>query len=90
MERVPTFTAQQLTSIAKILADTYSGLTGSEIAHVLLDCRMPDVSPGMTKWKRLYNAFAEIQNTQRVGNHVLMFVNRAMDPVQYTGDPDAF
>jgi len=44
----------------------------------------------MTKWKRLFNAFVEWQNEKRVGNHVLMFINRAMNPVQYTADQDLF
>jgi hypothetical protein len=38
MERVPTFDAQHLTSIAKILADTDEGLTGSQIRYLLQDC----------------------------------------------------
>jgi hypothetical protein len=89
-ERVDVFDAQQLTSIAKILADTTSGLTGSQIEHILQDCRMPDASPDMTKWKRLYNAFVACQNEHQAGNHVVMFITRAMNPVQYTGSRDAF
>ena len=44
----------------------------------------------MTKWKRLFNAFVECQNEREYGNHVLMFVNRAMDPVNYTDSPEVF
>jgi uncharacterized protein (TIGR02391 family) len=44
----------------------------------------------MTKWKRLYNAFAEMQNQRDFGNHVVLFINRTMSPVQYTGDPGRF
>jgi hypothetical protein len=44
----------------------------------------------MTKWKRLYNAFVEFQNHRQFGNHVIVFINRAMNPVQYTGTPQAF
>lgn len=90
MERVVPFNTQQLTAIAKILADTARGLTGSEIEYFLKDCRIPDVTPDMTKWKRLFNAFLEFQNKKEVGNHVLMFVNRAMNPVQYTARPEMF
>jgi uncharacterized protein (TIGR02391 family) len=89
-ERVNPFDTQQLTSIAKILADTTTGLTGSQIGHVLRDCRMPDVSPDITKWQRLYNAFVGCQNEHQAGNHVVMFITRAMNPVQYTGSRDAF
>lgn len=90
MERLPCFDAQQLTSIAKILADTRDGLTGSEIGYILQSCRIPDTAAGMTKWKRLFNAFGEIQNEKQVGNHIVMFINRAMNPVQYTGSPGVF
>jgi uncharacterized protein (TIGR02391 family) len=90
MEKVPPFGAQHLTSIAKILADTESGLTGSQIGYLLQDCKIPDVSPTMTKWKRLFNAFVGFQNQRRFGNHVVVFISRAMNPVQYTSRPDVF
>lgn len=90
MEHVPPFNPQQLTSISKILADTHDGLTGSQIQYLLQDCRIPDVNPEMTKWKRLFNAFIEYQNKRKFGNHVVMFINRAMNPVQYTGSPSDF
>jgi uncharacterized protein (TIGR02391 family) len=90
MEHVPPFNSQQLTSISKILANTYDGLTGSQIRYLLQDCRIPDVDPAMTKWKRLFNAFVEYQNKRKFGNHVVMFIIRAMNPVQYTGSPSDF
>lgn len=90
MERVPNFNSQQLEAIARILADTASGLTGSQIGHILEECRVPDVNPDITKWKRLFNAFVECQNRRQCGNHVLMFINRAMDPVTYTATPEVF
>lgn len=90
MERVAPFDAQQLTAIAKILADTENGLTGTEIGYLLGDCRIADVSHDMTKWKRLFNAFTAYQNEKQFGNHVVVFMNRAMNPVQYTKRPDVF
>lgn len=90
MERVPPFNAQQLTSIAKVLGNTRAGLTGSEIEYLLRDCRIPDVNPEMTKWKRLFNAFVEFQNKRQLGNGVLMFINRAMNPALYTSLPGVF
>ncbi len=90
MDRVPPFDAQQLTSIAKILADTHTGLTGAQIGYLLQDCRIPDVASDMTKWKRLFNAFVEFQNQRKFGNHVVVFINRAMNPVQYSGSPSGF
>jgi uncharacterized protein (TIGR02391 family) len=90
MERVPIFDAQHLTSIAKILADTDDGLTGSQIGYLLRDCEIPDVCSDQTKWKRLFNAFVEFQNRRQFGNHVVVFVNKAMNPVQYTSSPQVF
>ena len=49
-----------------------------------------DTSPGMTKWKRLLNALAGAQNRHQVGNHLIMFINRAMNPVNYARDPGTF
>ena len=34
----------------------------------------------MTKWKRLFNALAAAQNQHRLGNHLILLINRAMDP----------
>jgi uncharacterized protein (TIGR02391 family) len=90
MQRVPTFDAQHLASIAKILADTDDGLKGSQIEYLLKDCKIPDVSPSSTKWKRLFNAFVEFQNERQFGNHVVVFINKAMNPVQYTSAPEVF
>jgi hypothetical protein len=90
MDRIPPFNPQQLTAISKVLGDTAKGLTGSEISYFLIDCKIPDVSPDMTKWKRLFNAFVEWQNEKQVGNHIVMFINRVMNPVQYTARNDLF
>ena len=88
--RVPPLDGQQLEAISKVLADTDTGLTGSQIGHLLEECAIPDVSPGTTKWKRLYNAFVEFQNQQMVGNHVVKFINKAMSPVSYADQPEVF
>lgn len=90
MEKVPPFDFQHLTSIAKILADTDEGLTGSEIGYLLQSCQIPDPDPALTKWKRLFNAFVALQNQRNFGNHVVVFMNRAMNPVQYTANPHTF
>jgi uncharacterized protein (TIGR02391 family) len=90
MARIPPFNGQQLEAIARILADTTSGLTGSQIGHILAECRAADPTPEMTKWKRLYNAFLEHQQANGYGNLVLRFITRAMNPVNYTGRPGAF
>lgn len=90
MNRIPAFSAQHLEAACKVLADTERGLSGSEIGYLLQDCRVEDVSPEMTKWKRLFNALAKAQNTHQVGNHLLMFISRALNPVSYAREKGKF
>lgn len=90
MEHVPPFNAQQLTAIAKALGDTSDGLTGSQIEYLLAQSKIPDTHPTLTKWQRLFNAFAAFQNKREFGNHVVVFIKHAMSPVQFTADPARF
>lgn len=90
MERIQPFNAQKLEAACRVIADTERGLTGSEIEYLLQDCKLTDVSPSMTKWKRLFNALVEAQNKYMVGNHLIMFINRTLDPVKYARDKDKF
>ncbi len=90
MEKIQLFRAEDLQSICKILADTSKGLTGSEIEYWLKNGNIPDVSPGATKWKRLYDAFVEFQNKHQFGNHVVKFIIHVMNPVLYTDKPFVF
>ncbi len=90
MNRIPPFDAQHLEAACRILAETANGLTGSEIGYLLQDCRVEDVAPEMTKWKRLFNAMVNVQNKHQVGNHLIMFINRAMNPVSYSRNKESF
>lgn len=65
-KQIPPFSSQHLEGISKALGDTTDGLKGSEIVHLLRDCDMPDPAPAITKWQRLYNAFAEDQNRAQI------------------------
>ncbi len=86
MERINPFSSQHLEAACKVLADTQKGLTGSQIGRLLQEIKIIDTSPEMTKWKRLFNALAEAQNKYQVGNHLIMFINRAMNPVNYANN----
>ncbi len=90
MDRIPPFSPQNLEAIAKVLADTTGGLKGDQIGYLLADMRLDDPSQGMTKWKRLFNALAAAQNKHGVGNHTIMFINRAMAPVNFARDHQTF
>ncbi len=87
---VPPFDAQRMEAICRVLADTDTGLTGSQIGYLLQNCSVGDPTPTMTKWKRLFNAFVEFQNTHGVGNHILVFITKAMNPASYTDEPQVF
>lgn len=82
------FTSGQLEALCKALADTNTGLTGTEIGHALMSVRVADVDPTATKWKRLYNAFVARQNRDGHGDRVLAFIHAALDPARYAGRRD--
>ena len=90
MDRIPCFSASSLEAACKVLGETTTGLTGPEIGHILADMGIADPDPTNTKWKRLFNALAMAQNKHQVGNHLIMFTNRAMAPVRYVSCPDLF
>ena len=90
MERIAPFDSQHLEAACRVLADTNRGLTGSQIEHLLQEIRVVDVSPDITKWKRVFNALAGAQNKHQLGNHLIMLINRAMNPVSYARDKAGF
>ena len=90
MDCIPPFNAAELEAACKVLADTSNGLSGSEIAYLLLDINAEDTDPSLTKWKRLFNALAHQQNKHKVGNHLFMFITRALNPVRYANQTELF
>lgn len=84
------FTQPTLEGISKILGNTNSGLTRSEIQHLLAQSRITDVSPTLTKWRRLYDAFAVYQNENQCSNHILNFIAFALAPAKYVDCPEVF
>ena len=62
---LPNLTQPQIEQIAQIFGNTdgeLKGLKGFEIGQCLAQCRIPDPDSGITKWKRLYNAFCAVIN----------------------------
>ena len=84
------FSQSQLEAIAAALADTTEGLTGSEIGHLLMTCRMSDPSPSPTKRHRLYNAFVDSQNSRQDRSAVLAFIRNAVKPERYARCTERF
>jgi uncharacterized protein (TIGR02391 family) len=83
------FTQDQLEAIAGALGDTDAGLTGAEIQHLLASSKMADPGP-ITKRVRIYNAFAESQNTKKNRKNVLEFIRLAMKPARYSRQPERY
>lgn len=79
------FSSAELEALCRVVGDTESGLTGAEIAQCLGQARVADVDPGATKWRRLFNALAEAQNTAQAATPVLTFVHHALAPARFAG-----
>lgn len=87
---LPILTPNQIEQIARIMGDTENGFTGSEIGHHLAQCRIPDTDPGLTKWKRLFNAFCVAVNGKNTTNAVYHFIQHCMEPSQGLDNPDRY
>lgn len=83
------FSQDQLGAIADALGDTAEGLTGPEIENLLALCKIADPGP-MTKRIRIYNAFAECQNTKRNRTNILECIRLAMKPARYSREPHRY
>tara|TARA_R110000868_G_scaffold411317_2_gene703076 strand:+ start:5 stop:817 length:813 start_codon:yes stop_codon:yes gene_type:complete len=86
----PPISSEILENICRVIANTDTGLTGTEIGRILAESMIKDTDPSLTKWKRLFNAFANYQNTHRCSNNILTFLSRAMKPVRYVDNPEVF
>lgn len=87
---MPKLTPNQIEQIAHIMGDTGNGFTGSELGHLLAQCRMDDPDPGLTKWMRLYNAFCIAVNGSGSTNVVFQFIQHCMEPSQGLNDPERY
>ena len=87
---LPQLTPNQIEQIARIMGDTKDGFTGSETGHLLAQCRMDDPDPGLTKWKRLYNAFCAAVNGSNSTNVIFQFIQHCMEPAQGLNNPERY
>jgi uncharacterized protein (TIGR02391 family) len=90
MAAIPEFGDAHLQRICEILADTRTGLTGSEISRLLGQLKIADPQPSETKRHRLFAALKARQDQDRCGNNVAAFIQAAMAPVRYTGNTAGF
>jgi len=71
------FEMQHLEAACRVLGDRQRGLTGPQIGRLLKEMGLPDPCQTATKWKRLFAALASAQASYRVGNHLILLINRA-------------
>lgn len=74
-------------SVCEVLADTSTGLTGSEIGRLLAKLGVPDIDSGNTKRHRLSNALLVQQQKQQASNCIVRFITEAMHPGLHFNDP---
>lgn len=90
IKKYPPIDSGTLEGISKVLGHTSNGLTGPEIGKFLQEAKIPDIDPGNTKWKRLYNAFISFQDRKKLSNNILTFVNKSMNPARFIGNKEKF
>lgn len=86
----PPIDGSVLEGLSKTLGETNKGLTGPEIAKFLQEVGIRDTDSGITKWKRLYNAFANYQNEKQHSNNILAFITKSMNPARFVGRNEQF
>jgi len=79
-----------LMEICNAIADTGTGLTGTEIEELLRRLNIEDLSPGIKKSKRLFVALENKQISDNCGNKVIEFIQEAMAPVRYIKNSEVF
>lgn len=90
MNKIAPIPSEVLENICRVIADTNTGLTGTEIGRLLSESLITDTDPNITKWRRLFNAFANVQNKQKCSNNILTFIQKAMQPVRYIDNNELF
>lgn len=83
---VPPFDADIIQGVADVLGETAEGLSGAEIDQALAQIGVPNVSPGITKRHRIFDALAAHQNEHCNGKSLVAFINKTMAPVRYRND----
>jgi len=79
-----------LEGLAKILGHTDHGLTGPELSKFIPEAGLIDLDASNTKWKRLYNSFADFQNRTNTSNLILRFINISIRPSRFIGQNEKF
>jgi len=87
MPKEKPISAETLESICIVLGNQN---TGTQIGYYLAQTGLIDTDPGITKWKRLFNAFVNYQNKNQESNKVLIFIQKTLSPVRYADNHQQF
>jgi len=87
MPIVPSFEEVHLEQLCRVLGDT---ATGTEISVMFRQLSIPDGDPSGTKWRRIFAALGDQQRRDGTGNRVVAFLYKAMNPVRFTKNHEAF
>ncbi|NOQ25153.1 MAG: TIGR02391 family protein [Bacteroidales bacterium] len=89
-KKFPVIKENILEGICRVVADTSDGLTGTELKKAIMDSKMTDVNPEMTKWKRLYNSCVDIQNRTGFSNNILTLIQKSYHPSRFINNKEKF
>lgn len=87
---VKSFDLATLESLSKILGDTSSGLTGTEISKFFSECSIEDPGLNSTKWRRLYDSLSQQQQNDRCANNIVFFIQHVMRPSRHFDNHEWF
>lgn len=87
MPKQKPISAETLESICTVLGGQN---TGTQIGYYLAQTGITDTDPGITKWRRLYNAFATYQNQFQESNKILIFIQKTLSPIRYVDNHEQF
>ena len=87
---ISSFSNPTIEQVAKILGDTNTGLTGTEIGRYLRELGIDDPLDGQTKWLRLAEALKLRQLKDGCANNICVFIERVMSPSIYVATAERF
>lgn len=90
MSAIPKLDENILQEICNLIGDTNAGLSGSEIGRLLAQSGINDPEPAITKRVRLFEALRTRQEKDGCSNNIFAFIQKVMDPIRYTSNPDLF
>lgn len=90
MAAIPKLNLSVIESISKLLGETSSGFSGTQIGKLLQDSGINDIDSGNTKWKRLNSALVYKQEQDKCANNILMFIQNALNPARHYNNLEWF